>query len=343
MENHLKKDKFLKRLLFLLLALILISGISLIFLSLFDATPHNSQENAVSPSVNNNEAAAGGPSIINTTDNEEGIVIAAAGDIACDPGSNSGAPKNCDQDSTAKIVEGLDPAAVLTLGDTQYEKNTLAAYMEVFDKSWGKFKEIIHPAIGNHEYLTKNAQGYFDYFSSAAGDPEKGYYSFDIGDWHFIALNSECSHIGGCGKGSEEEKWLMQDLASHNNLCTLAYWHEPRWSSGEHGDAKQMDAIWKDIAAAHVDLVLSGHNHDYERFVPMDGNGRPASDGTIEFVVGTGGKNKYRFTAPASAGEVVRDDTSYGVLKLTLKTGSFGWQFIPADTAFIDSGTAACN
>jgi hypothetical protein len=270
-------------------------------------------------------------------------IIAAAGDIACDPAADSGAPKRCDQAATAAQILALKPVAVLALGDQQYEKNTASAYASVFDKTWGQFKDLIHPTIGNHEYLTKGATGYFDYFGSAAGDPTQGYYSWNLGAWHIIALNSECSYIGGCRRGSAQETWLKADLAANSTPCTLVTWHEPRWSSGEHGNAEQMATLWNDLVAAHVDVALTGHNHDYERFPALDAAGNPDPTGVQEFVVGTGGKNHYPFTAPAFAGEV-RDDTAFGILKMTLHPSSYNWEFLPAPGySFTDSGSMACR
>jgi hypothetical protein len=285
--------------------------------------------------------------------------IVAAGDIACDPSSNSGAPSTCDQGNTAALIRSLAPAAVLTLGDNQYESNTLTAYNAVFDPTWGAAHRAvnapIHPAIGNHEYLTSGATGYCSYFGAAAGcggsSATKAYYSYDIGAWHLISLNSECSHIGGCSAGSPEETWLKADLAAHPNACTLAYWHEPRFSSGEHGDAQQMATIWNDLVAGHADVVLSGHNHDYERFDPIgatpSGQTQPnlSSTGIREFVSGTGGKNHYGFTASPLTGEVVRDASTYGVLKLTLHASSYDWKFVnePKSGAFTDAGSGSCH
>jgi hypothetical protein len=197
----------------------------------------------------------------------------------------------------------------------------------------------MYTTTGNHEYLTHNASGYFAYFGAI--DP---YYSFDLGAWHLISLNSECSHIGGCDPGSPEEVWLKKDLADHRSQCTLAYWHEPRWSSGEHGNAEQMTTIWNDLVAAHADVVLSGHNHDYERFVPLDANGNADPAGTAEFVVGTGGRNRYPFSDPPLPTEPVRDDTSFGVLQLTLNATDYAWKYVPAPGySFTDSGSAACR
>jgi hypothetical protein len=265
-------------------------------------------------------------------------VIAAAGDIACDPTRTAGAPANCDQAATAQQVVNLNPDAVLALGDNQYESNTANQYASVYNTTWGRFKAKIKPAIGNHEYLTAGATGYFGYFGAAAGDPAKGYYSYDLGAWHLISLNSECSHVGGCASGNPQEAWLRADLAAHPNACTLAYWHEPRFSNGQHGNATQMTTIWNDLVAGHADIVLSGHNHDYERYAPMDGSGARSATGVAEWVVGTGGKNHYAISAAPLAGEIVSNDKTFGILKLVLHPTSYDWQFLPAPGySFTDS------
>ena len=266
------------------------------------------------------------------------VTIVAAGDIACDPAHNLNQPHDCDQAATASLIGQLAPAAVLTLGDNQYEDNTLAAYMSVFDPTWGAYKSIIYPTIGNHEYLTPGGVGYFQYFGFPA------YYSYNLGDWHIISLDSECQYVGGCSAGSPQEKWLKTDLAAYPRLCTMVTWHEPRWSSGEHGNATQMTTIWSDLVAAHVDVVLSGHNHNYERFMPLDGSGNPSPAGTAEFVVGTGGKNHYPFSEPPLTGELVRNDNSFGVMQISLKPTGYTWRFVPAPGyTFTDSGSANCN
>jgi hypothetical protein len=284
-------------------------------------------------------------------------VIAAAGDIACDPASSSfnggrGTASNCAQAATAALLRPTF-SAVLTLGDTQYEDNAYEKYLASFDRSWGKFKTLIRPSIGNHEYLTPSAAGYFRYFGRAAGDSSRGYYSYDLGRWHLISLNSECGFVGGCGPGSPQERWLRADLAAHPAKCTLAYWHEPRFSSGEHGDAQQMATIWNDLVAAHADVVLSGHNHNYERFDPLGAappssdkfqDPVPARDGIRAFVVGTGGRNHYGFDHPPLAGEVVRNSSTYGILQLALHPTGYDWRFVPVDRlGFTDAGSGICN
>jgi acid phosphatase type 7 len=267
------------------------------------------------------------------------VSIVAAGDIACDPAHNVGAPTDCDQAATAALIGRLRPSAVLPLGDLQYQDGTPAAFQKSFGPTWGAYRSIMYPAIGNHEYLTSGAAGYFGFFRGIAP-----YYSYSLGNWHMVSLDSECQYVGGCQAGSAQESWLRADLAAHANLCTLVYWHEPRWSSGEHQDAKQMATIWADVVAAHVDVVLSGHNHDYERFAPLGATGGVDPTGTTEFVVGTGGKNHYGFVRAPLTGELVRNDTSFGVLRMLLGPTSFSWRFYAAPGyTFSDSGSARCN
>jgi hypothetical protein len=268
------------------------------------------------------------------------ISIVAAGDIACAASANRGSPHSCDQAGTAALIGRLDPVAVLALGDDQYEKGSLSDFRSVYALSWGAYLSKTFPALGNHEYLTPGAAGYFAYFGSRA---PMSYYSFNLGAWHLISLNSECSHIGGCGAGSTEESWLRADLAANPGKCTLAYWHEPRWTNGEHSDAIQMAVIWNDLVASHATLVLSGHNHDYERYAPMDANGIVSPTGVREFVVGTGGRNHYAIKKPPLAVEQVSNDKTFGVLQLTLSPGSYAWRFVPAATyTFTDAGTGTC-
>jgi hypothetical protein len=293
----------------------------------------------------------------------------AAGDIACDPTSTlfhggAGTATNCRERATSDLLVADDPTAVLPLGDDQYECGRASAFAGSYDPSWGRLKAVTHPVPGNHEYgrvcHDDDPSPYFDYFGAAAGARNQGWYSYELGTWHMVALNSECGYgkksvpVGGCQTGSPEETWLRHDLAAHPSLCTLAYWHEPRFSSGEHGDAQQMSAIWNDLAAAHADIVLSGHNHDYERFDPIGAapqstnqfqNPIPNPAGIREFVVGTGGRNVYPFKGrPPLAGEVIRDDKTFGVLHLVLGVGSYTWKFEPvAGETFTDAGSGTCN
>ncbi|MDD5371158.1 MAG: metallophosphoesterase, partial [Anaerolineaceae bacterium] len=264
-------------------------------------------------------------------------ILMAAGDIStC---SNPG------DFSTAKIIEQYPNAVVASLGDTVYEQGSPTQFAQCFDPSWGKFKDRIHPAVGNHEYLTHAADGYFGYFGAAAGDPAKGYYSYDVGAWHIVVINSNCGKVGGCNFSSPQGTWLKADLAAHPAQCTLAYWHHPRWSSGEHGSQQFMSDIWTELYDGGVDVVLSGHDHDYERFAPLDPSGNiDQAKGIREFVVGTGGKNYYPFNGTFIPGSEVHQDNVFGVLKLTLHAASYDWQFLPEPgKAFTDSGTGQCH
>jgi hypothetical protein len=275
--------------------------------------------------------------------------VIAAGDIACSPtdvGFNLGAgtANSCHQLSTSNLILSQQPAAVLALGDLQYTAGALADFLASYDPSWGRVKTITHPAVGNHEYQTTGAADYYTYFGAAAGSSTQGWYSFDVGPWHMVAINSNCSKVGGCAAGSPQEVWLRQDLAAHPGQCTLAYWHHPRFSSGEHGSDLEMQPIWQDLVDARATLVLSGHDHGYERFAPQDAFGTlDPTRGVRQMVVGTGGASHYN-TWTVQANSEVRDGTTFGVLRLTLHASSYDWQFL-SDTGsgFTDSGSAACN
>jgi acid phosphatase type 7 len=273
-------------------------------------------------------------------------VIEAAGDIACDQLPTDAA--TCQQLATSALIAGRPLAAVLALGDNQYESGDLAAFQQFYDPTWGRFKSITHPVIGNHEYRVPGGAGYFQYFGAAAGNPRTGYYSFDVGSWHLIALNSNCAQAG-CGAGSAQEKWLKSDLArTRARRCTLAYWHQPHFSSGLAGDddggQNPTFDFWNDLYAAGADVVLGGHDHDYERFGLQDPDGEPEpAFGLRQFVVGTGGKSQVRFGA-LSTNSQVRNTGTYGVLEMTLHRSSYSWRFIPvAGKAFTDSGSERCH
>jgi hypothetical protein len=274
-------------------------------------------------------------------------LVAAAGDIAC-----SSLPTNsqsCQQQATSDLMLGQPLAGVLMLGDGSYEDGTLAQYQSFYDPTWGRFKSITHPATGNHEYQTPDAQGYFQYFGAAAGDPRLGYYSYDIGTWHMIVLNSNCyKFAGGCGANTAQVKWLHNDLATHPNACTLAYWHHPHFTSGfsadDNGGHNVTTAFWNELYNAGADVVLNGHDHDYERFGLQDPEGEPDPGyGVREFVVGTGGRSHSSFPSPTLNSEV-RNGVTYGVLFLTLHRASYDWKFvsIPGST-FTDSGSGFCH
>ncbi len=292
--------------------------------------------------------SGGGPLLAATAQADP--VIAAAGDIACDPGDASynhgnGAAGVCQMKATADLIAGRAPTAVLALGDTQYEDGALTKFQQSYDPTWGRFKAITHPAVGNHEYGTRGASGYFSYFGAAAGDPTKGYYSFEIGAWHAIVLNSNCGPVGGCGAGSPQERWLREDLtASTSKTCMLAAWHHPRFSSGLHGSNTAYDAFFRDLYDAKAELILNGHDHTYERFAPQNPRGEVELDrGIREFVVGTGGRSHYPFISIIRNSEV-RNNDAFGVLVLTLHPSSFDWEFVPGGgKTFSDKGSARCT
>jgi len=283
-------------------------------------------------------------------------VIAAAGDIVCDPidanfNGGLGTANACAQMRTSDLLVASGFDAVLTLGDNQYDAGSLTNFNTAYEPSWGRAKAITNPAIGNHEGTSSGSgRGYCSYFGGAAHCNANGsqdgaaYYSFDVGTWHLIVLNSNCTVAGGCGAGSPEEQWLRADLAAHGNQCTLAYWHHPRWSSGNHGSNSSYDAFWRDLYNAGADVVLNGHDHDYERFAPQNPDGAAdAAKGIREFVVGTGGKNHYGFATVAANSEIRNADT-FGVLKLTLHAAGYEWQFVPeASRTFTDAGSSSCH
>ena len=276
-----------------------------------------------------------------------GPAIAAAGDIACDPksrafGAGDGSGLRCRQRATSDLLDARY-VRVLALGDLQYEDGSYSRFVDSYDPTWGRVKPITAPVPGNHEYRTAGARGYYRYFGVAAGDPAKGYYSFDLAGWHLIALNSNCSPVGGCSEGSAQEEWLRADLAASSATCTLAYWHHPRFSSGYHGSDSRYSPFWQALYEADADVVLVGHDHDYERFAPQTARGvLDRSRGIRQFVVGTGGKNLRAFWSVRANSEV-RDVSSIGVLELTLGEGAYAWRFRPAVGSFTDSGSANCH
>ncbi|HET7900346.1 MAG TPA: DUF4082 domain-containing protein [Candidatus Nanopelagicales bacterium] len=275
-------------------------------------------------------------------------VLVAFGDSACDPASGSfngglGTSTSCRQKYVGDRIAAMARVDVVApLGDNQYENGTLDAFQASYQPAFGRFMGITWPVAGNHEYNTAGATGYYAYFGARAGDPAKGYYSYDLGSWHVVALNSNCSAVGGCGSGSAQDQWLRADLAAHPATCTVAYVHYPRFSSGEHGDNTSMTTLFGDLVAARAEMVLSGHDHDYERFEPMTAAGVADPAGVRQFVVGTGGKSHYPITT-VRAGSLVHDDAHYGALALTLHAGSYDWSFVSETGAVLDSGTSSCG
>ena len=258
-------------------------------------------------------------------------IMVGAGDIA-----------DCSNDNDAATAGLLDdiPGTVFTTGDNVYEDGAVEEYANCYAPTWGRHKSRTRPSPGNHDYHTADAAGYFAYFGSIAGEPGKGYYSYDLAAWHIIVLNSNIP----VEAGSPQEQWLRADLAAHPVACTLAYWHHPRFSSGVvHGSDASVQPLWQALYDYGADVVLNGHEHNYERFAPQDPDGRadPAR-GIRQFVVGTGGRSHYAFGIPIANSEVRNDDT-YGVLKLTLHPASYTWEFVPeAEKTFKDSGESPC-
>jgi hypothetical protein len=263
-------------------------------------------------------------------------VLLAAGDIASCASSGD--------EATAALLDARPSAVVATLGDNAYDSGTATEFANCYHPTWGRSKARTHPAAGNHDYGTAGAAGYYGYFGAAAGDPSKGYYSYDLGTWHVVALNSNCSVVS-CGAGSAQEQWLRADLAASSATCTLAYWHHPRFSSGTaHGSSTTVAPLWQALYDNNADLVLAGHEHNYERFGPLGPSGQvDSARGLRSFVVGSGGRSHYGFGTPLTGSEV-RNSDAYGVLQLTLAAEGFTWQFVPeAGRTFTDAGSAACH
>jgi hypothetical protein len=262
--------------------------------------------------------------------------LVGAGDIAdCNvPGDNA----------TAALLDGI-PGTVFTTGDNAYDVGSASQFTNCYGPTWGRHKARTRPAPGNHDYGTAGAAEYYRYFGAVAGDPAKGYYSYDLaqGAWHIVVVNSNCSTVS-CAAGSPQEQWLRADLAASGAPCTVAYWHHPRFSSANHGSDAKLGPIWQALFDAGADLVLAGHDHTYERFGPQRPDATPdPAFGIRSFVVGTGGRSHYAFRTPLPSSER-RDSTTFGVLRLTLRATGYDWGFVPvAGGQFTDSGSGFCH
>ena len=247
---------------------------------------------------------------------------------------------------TSDLLVAGGYSGVLTLGDNMQSDPSPTGFATVYGPTWGRVRSITHPEAGNHDYGYSGASGYYGYFGSAAGDPSQGYYSFDVGSWHVLAINSNCTEItGGCAAGGAQEQWVRADLAANaGKQCTLAFFHHPRYSSGYDGDNTTMSPIFEDLYNAEADVVLSGHSHDYERFAPQDdASNLDTARGITQFVVGTGGAFFTGFST-IKPNSQVRQNTTFGVLQLTLHSTSFDWHFQPeAGKTWTDTGTRACH
>ena len=279
-------------------------------------------------------------------------VVVAVGDIACAPGDTS---NNCEQSLTASLAAAQHADAVLPLGDNQYNSGLLSEYTGAgaYGATWGIFNPIAHPAPGNHEYTASTtAAGYFSYFGAAPGalggsTAAAPYYSYNLGTWHIVSLDSSCSD-SGCGDvvrgetSSAQTAWLQRDLAAHPAACTLAYWHHPRFSGSWTNDSPATAPLFSALYNAHADMVVSGHDHVYERYAQQDPTGAATSTGVRQFVAGTGGENLFTMlTRPASL--QVSDQNDFGVLVLTLHASSYDWAFKRLNGTVVDSGTTACH
>jgi hypothetical protein len=296
---------------------------------------------ATSPAVGPVSASTGDP------------VVVAVGDIACKPGDTA---DSCKQGATEAIAQKQNPNAVFVLGDNQYDNGALSEYdgTGAYDSTWGSFNPIVHPVPGNHEYGTSGAAGYFEYFGPSIANPlgTNGYYSFNLGNWHIDALNSNCTD-SGCGDAldggttSAQLTWLNADLANERaanpNAYVLAMWHHPRFSAGWTSGVPNVAPLYDALYNAHADVVLNGHDHLYERFAQLDGSGNATTAGVREFVVGTGGESLNGFSFPRPSTLQASDTSDFGVLVLTLHSSSYSWKFVTTGGSIIDSGTAACN
>jgi hypothetical protein len=260
--------------------------------------------------------------------------VYAAGDIADCPETVPAVPK------LVRDPKGL----FLAVGDIVYPSGQARGYTRCFIPIWGDLKSRIRPVPGNHDYKSGSAAAYFDYFGAVAGDPSQGYYSFDLGAWHIIAINSMCQFIGGCRRDSAQLDWLNADLAAHPAECTLAYWHHPRYTSGDGASPRRTGALWEALYRAGAEVVINGHDHDYERFAPLNPRGQvDAQRGIREFVVGTGGANLTARQRVASHSQIWTRDY-HGLLELTLRPGRYHWRFVAAETRqVIDAGFGSCH
>jgi hypothetical protein len=262
------------------------------------------------------------------------VVLVGAGDIASCGSSGD--------EATADLLDGIT-GTVFTAGDNAYDGGTAAEFAGCYAPSWGRHRNRTLPVPGNHDYVTAGAAAYFGYFGPAAGDPAEGWYATDLGAWRIYTLNSDCWAIGGCGAGSAQERWLRADLESNPRTCVLGIWHHPRFSSGDHGSDPMTSALWRALDDAGAEIVVNGHDHDYERFAPQDANGTADPEGIVEFVVGTGGQSHYAF-GPPIPNSLVRDNTAFGVVRFDLDAGGWTSTFVPAAGAtFTDSASGACH
>lgn len=319
------------------------------------------------------EAPLGGPALIVGWGDEDLLGITASGPLASEPGSTTtttiGPPApaveltgdsvmvvgagdiaDCDEGAaiTAALLDqvfaGGTEGLVFTTGDNAYGDGSAEEFAECYHPTWGRYRDRTRPTPGNHDYNTDDAVPYYEYFGAAAGNLGQGFYSYEAGPWHVVALNSNCHDIDGCDPGDPQYEWLRQDLAASTAACTLAYWHHPVFSSGDHGSDDAMVPILQLLYEGGAEIVLNGHDHDYERFAPQTpGGDLDVATGIREFVVGTGGRNLRDFGSTAANSEV-RFSDGYGILRLDLFENGYEWEFLAEPGAgFTDSGAGACH
>jgi hypothetical protein len=274
-------------------------------------------------------------------------VLVGAGDIASCLQENDEATAALLDQVVATAAEAAAEAVVFTAGDNAYESGTLAEYEQCYGPTWGRHKERTRPATGNHEYALGNADGHFQYFGEAAGDPGAGYYSFNLGTWHVIVLDTgDHCEIVACAAGSAQEQWLRSDLAANDAFCTIAIWHDPLFTSGAPASsARFLLPFWRALYEFGADVIVNGHEHNYERFGPQTPDGLlNRNHGVRQFVVGTGGNGHRSIDTPRATHSEVADDATYGVIRLTLHPGGYDWEFIPVEGGtFQDAGSDECH
>jgi len=270
------------------------------------------------------------------------LVLGVAGDIACPPGEDPD-EDSCQMRATSDLLLENHVSVVLTTGDNQYDDGELENFQRSYASSWGRLKAITHPSPGNHDFHISGAAGYFDYFGPLAGPARRGYYSFNINDWHFVSLTSECDGVDGCNIGDPQYEWLADDLAADDHPCTLAYWHHPRFAAGNYEDNDSYEPFWQLLFEEGAEIVLNGHDHNYQHYRPQDPAGNADANGIREFIVGTGGRSHYSVDADAP-NRVAADGDTFGVLLLTLGADGYDWSFeaIPGGS-FTDSGNDTCH
>ena len=247
--------------------------------------------------------------------------------------------------ATGALIAANPTATVFANGDLAHNNGTDTDILNAYVPAWGGFKARTIPVTGNHEYQSLKALGFFNYWGPAAGDPTKGYYSLNLGAWHIVVLNANCAFVD-CSSGSAQETWLRNDLAANPTACTLALFHQPLYTSSSIvSPTAAVQPLWADLYSSNADLIVNGHAHNYERFSPQDANGAlDTTRGIVEIIAGTGGASLFPFNSSFAANSVVHNSSTWGVLKLTLHSTSFDWQFIPiAGQTFTDSGTRACH